>query len=540
MAEYDFIIVGAGSAGCVLANRLSESSANKVLLLEAGKKDSSPFIHMPAGLAKLVPTDTHNWFFFTEPQPQMNGRKLFWPRGKVLGGSSSINGMVYIRGHASDYDHWRQLGCRGWSYDDVLPYFKKSESSERGADDFHGGDGALNVTNKVMDHPMTKAFVEASVEAGYPRTDDFNGAQQEGATSYDFTIKDGKRQSTAVAFLRPAMKRANLTVETGALTNRVLVDGTKATGVEYTQGGTVKTASATREVISAGGAVNSPQLLLLSGIGPVADLRDVGVDVVHDLPGVGQNLQDHLDYTLRWECLQPITAFSAASPLGMPLTFLNWALRSKGWGASPPTPGGAFIKTSPDLEAPDIQLHYMNVAAVPHGLETEENQPYKGHGFQVHVCQLRPESTGSISLASSDPAAHPKIQPNYLSAQKDLDVMRAGFRRTREIMNQPAFDPYRGAELAPSAGVETDDEIDASIRAHGETIYHPVGSCKMGHDDLAVVDDELRVHGIQNLRVVDASVMPTLVGGNTNAPTIMIAEKASDMILGKQAISAAA
>ena len=442
--------------------------------------------------------------------------------------------MVYIRGHARDYDHWRQLGCRGWSFEDVLPYFKRSEASERGGDAYRGADGPLNVTNTVMNHPMTRAFIDAAVEAGYPKTDDFNGPQQEGVATYDFTIKNGRRQSTAVAFLRPALKRANLTVETGALTRRVLLDGTTATGVEYEQNGTVKTASATREVILCGGAINSPQLLLLSGIGPAAHLKDSGVDVAHALPGVGENLQDHLDVTLRWEATQPITAYSASRFPGNVTTLLNWRLRGKGWGAAAPTPGGAFLKTSPDLEMPDIQLHYMNAAAVPHGFERP-----RGHSFQVHFCQLRPESVGTISLASPDPHAHPRIQPNYLSSPKDVTVMRDGFNITRQIINQPAFAPFRGDEMTPGKGVETDDEIDAMIRENGETVYHPVGTCKMGHDDMAVVDDALRVHGLQHLRVVDASVMPTLIGGNTNAPSIMIAEKAADMILGKPALAAA-
>ena len=533
MADYDFIIVGAGSAGCVLANRLSADPGNRVLLLEAGKKDSSPLIHMPAGLAKLVPTDTHNWYFWTEPQEHLNGRNLFWPRGKVLGGSSSINGMVYIRGHASDYDHWRQLGCRGWSYEDVLPYFKRSETSERGADEFHGGDGPLNVTNQVMDHPMTKAFVKAAGETGLPETNDFNGAQQEGAASYDFTIKDGRRQSTAVAFLRPALDRPNLTVETGALTHRVLLDGKKAIGVEYSQNGEVKRADAAREIVLAGGAINSPQLLLLSGIGPGAELQGLGIGVEHDLPGVGQNLQDHLDVTLRWACTQPITLYRASKFPASAMTFLNWALRGKGAGANAPTPGGAFARTRPELDVPDVQLHYMNVAAIPHGLPAEGREPHDGDGFQIHVCQLRPESRGTVSLGSPDPAAHPKIQPNYLSTDKDHQVLRDGFRLVRTIANQPAFDAFRGEELSPNKGVETDDEIDALIRSEAETLYHPVGTCKMGHDDMAVVDDELKVRGVEGLRVVDASVMPTLIGGNTNAPTIMIAEKASDMMLGK-------
>ncbi|MFN3233554.1 MAG: GMC family oxidoreductase [Alphaproteobacteria bacterium] len=533
MAEYDFIIVGAGSAGCVLANRLSADPKNRVLLLEAGEKDSSPFIHMPAGLSQLVPKDDHNWYFWTEPQENLFGRELFWPRGKVLGGSSSINGMVYIRGHASDYDHWRQLGCRGWSFEDVLPYFKKSENRERGPDEFHGSGGELNVTSDVMDHPMTKAFVDASVEAGHARAEDFNGATQEGAATYDFNIKDGKRQSAAVAFLHPVMNRDNLTVETGALTTRVLFEDGRAVGVEYRHAQELKTASAGREVILSGGAINSPQLLLLSGIGPGEQLQHLGIPVVRELPGVGENLQDHLDVLLRWRSLQPISAFSVSRFPKNALTLLRWRLNQTGWGAGAPTPGGAFLRTRPDLERPDIQLHYMNVASAPHGLE-----PVKEHGFQVHVCQLRPESRGTISLSSPLPKDHPKIQPNYLSAPGDIDVLRDGVKIVRQLVAQPAFEPHRGEELWPGIEVDEDYEIDAAIRSSAETLYHPVGTCKMGQDDMAVVDDQLRVHGVPGLRVVDASVMPTLIGGNTNAPTIMIAEKAADMILGKAAPAA--
>ncbi len=526
MADYDFIIVGAGSAGCVLANRLSANPNNRVLLLEAGKKDSSPFIHMPAGLSQLVPKEDHNWYFWTEPQEHLFGRELFWPRGKVLGGSSSINGMVYIRGHASDYDHWRQLGCRGWSFEDVLPYFKKSETCERGSDDFHGADGELNVTSKVMDHPMTKAFVDASVQAGFKKADDFNGADQEGVNTYDFTIKDGKRQSAAVAFLHPVMNRENLTVETDALTTRVLFTEGKASGVEYRQGVELKTASADREVVLSGGAINSPQLLLLSGIGPGAQLQHLGIPIIKDLPGVGENLQDHLDVLLRWRSLQPISAYGASKFPNNALTLLRWRLASSGWGAAAPTPGGAFLKTRPELERPDIQLHQMNVASAPHGLE-----PPKEHGFQVHVCQLRPESRGTVSLSSPLPKDHPKIDPNYLSAPGDLEVLRDGLKIVRNIVNQSAFEPFRGEETWPGIEVDEDYEIDAAIRSSAETLYHPVGTCKMGHDEMAVVDDELRVHGVPGLRVVDASIMPTLIGGNTNAPAIMIAEKAADMML---------
>lgn len=532
MDSYDFIVVGAGSAGCVLANRLSADPANRVLLLEAGGKDSSPFIHMPLGLGQLVPKETYNWYFWTEPQAHLDGRSLFWPRGKVLGGSSSINGMVYIRGHASDYDHWRQLGCAGWSFEDVLPYFKRSEASERGETALRGGSGPLHVSKRTSDHEMLDKFVEAGIQAGFAETEDFNGEQQEGVGHYEATIKNGSRWSAAAAYLTPVLGRPNLQVLTNALTTRVLFEGRAATGIEYRQDGELRQAGAAREVILAGGAVNSPQLLLLSGVGPARELAEHGIAPVADLPGVGKNLQDHLDVILQWACTQPITAYKNIPAHRKLLTLAQWMIFKSGWGAHLPTPSGAFLKTRPELELPDIQLHYMNSMGAAHGFEMP-----KQHGFQVHVCQLRPESRGEITLGSPDPTAHPKIQPNYLSAPGDQDVVREGIKIVRGIINQPAFDDYRGEELWPGEGIEDDSKLHEAIRAAGQTIYHPVGTCKMGHDDMAVVDDQLRVRGIGGLRVVDASIMPTLIGGNTNAPTMMIAEKASDMILanGKQA-----
>lgn len=533
MSEYDFIVIGAGSAGCVLANRLSADPSNRVLLLEAGGKDASPFIHMPLGLGQLVPKETHNWYFWTEPQAQMGGRSLFWPRGKVLGGSSSINGMVYIRGHASDYDHWRQLGCAGWSFDDVLPYFKRSETSERGETALRGGSGPLYVSKRTSDHELLDVFVEAGVQAGYDETDDFNGEQQEGVGHFEATIKEGRRWSAAAAYLTPILGRPNLQVVTEALTTRVLFEGKAATGVEYRQGGEMHQAHAACEVVLAGGAVNSPQLLLLSGIGPAGELASHGITSVADLRGVGKNLQDHLDVTLQWACTQPITAYKNIPFHRKVMTLLQWAVFKSGWGAHMATPSGAFLKTRPELETPDIQLHYMNSMGAAHGFEMP-----KRHGFQIHVCQLRPESRGEITLASPDPDAHPKIQPNYLSAPGDLEVLRDGVKIVRRIVGQRAFDDYRGEEIWPGEGID-DDALDEAIRGVGETIYHPVGTCKMGHDDMAVVDDQLRVRGIGGLRVVDASIMPSLIGGNTNAPTMMIAEKAADMILADKKQAAA-
>jgi len=528
METYDYIIIGAGSAGCVLANRLSEDPAHKVLLLEAGDKDSSVMIHMPAGVAKLISTDSHNWYFETEGQPHMNNRRLFWPRGKVLGGSSSINGMIYIRGHARDYDQWRQLGLEGWSYADVLPYFKRSEGYEKGSDNYHGGEGPLGVTRGKSKNPLFKAFVEAGRQVGHPYTEDFNGAQQEGMGPYDMTIKNGERCSAAKGYLTPILNRPNLTVKVKAHTTRILFEGKRAVGAEFVQGGNRIQVRAEREVLLCGGAVNSPQLLLLSGIGKADYLKKFGIPVVADLPGVGENLQDHLDASLQYESAQPITLYSEMNPLNMLKTGLQFLLFRSGVGTSQGLESGAFLKTRPELEVPDIQLHFVIALMYDHARVKGDR-----HGFMAHVCQLRPESRGYVRLKSADPFAHPLIQPNYLATEGDRRVMRDGVKMTREIFAQKAFDPYRGPELWPGALVQTDAQIDAWVRERGETIYHPVGTAKMGTDNMAVVDAQLRVHGLEGLRVVDASVMPTLVGGNTNAPTIMIAEKASDMILGK-------
>ena len=527
-AGFDYIIVGAGSAGSVLANRLSANPEAKVLLLEAGEKDSSILIKMPSGVGQLLSHKSLNWCFETEGQPHMNNRRLFWPRGKTLGGSSSINGMIYIRGHARDYDLWRQMGCEGWSYADTLPYFRKSENYDAGADEYHGGDGPLRVQDPEWTSPTYQAFIDAGKQAGHAYTSDFNGAQQEGVGPYQHTIHNGERWSAARGYLRPIMDRQNLTIETGALTHRVLFEGSKAVGVEYGQRGEVFKAYASSEVILCGGAVNSPQTLLLSGIGDGDYLTKWGLNVVSDLKGVGQNLQDHLDYMVQFENKQPISAMKYAKFPANILTGMNYVFFNKGAGRSNHLESGGFLRTDPGLEIPDIQLHFVNAL-----MEDHARGKVDVHGFSVHVCQLRPESKGFIALKSLDPSAHPLIQPNYLAEEKDRIVMREGVRMTREICYQNAFDPYRGKEIYPGTDCQSDDEIDAAIRTRGETIYHPVGTCKMGVDAQAVVDTHCRVHGVENLRVVDASVMPTLIGGNTNAPTIMIAEKISDHILGK-------
>jgi choline dehydrogenase len=533
MSSFDYIIIGAGSAGCVLASRLSENPDNKVLLLEAGGKDSNFLIHMPAGVGKLIGTDLVNWYYYTEGQTNLNNRKLFWPRGKVLGGSSSINGMIYIRGHARDYDLWRQLGLEGWGFADVLPYFKRAEGNENGDSAFHGGKGPLGVSNARKTSVLFESFVEAGKQAGHPYTDDFNGPQQEGVGPYQTTIKNGKRCSAAAGYLVPALNRPNLKVEVNALTARILFDGRKAVGVEYIQNGERKTANASREIVLSGGAVNSPQTLLLSGIGDGEYLRKFGIDVVADLPGVGQNLQDHLDCTVINECKQPVTLHSQTNPLRMLLTGMQYTFFKTGVGTSQGLESGGFLKTRPELEVPDIQLHFVAAMMRDHARIKSDR-----HGFTVHVCQLRPESRGYIGLKSLDPAEHALIQPNYLAAETDRRVMRDGVRIVRNILAQRAMDPYRGPEFWPGADKQSDEEIDAWIRETAETIYHPVGTAKMGNDPMAVVDAKCRVRGIEGLRVVDASVMPTLVGGNTNAPTIMIAEKISDDMLGRPPLPA--
>ena len=514
--EFDFIIIGAGSAGCVLAGRLSENPNNRVLLLEAGGKDWHPFIHVPAGLAKLIHLERINWAYETEPQAELEGRRMYWPRGKVLGGSSSINAMCYCRGHRRDYDDWAAAGAAGWSFDEVLPYFIKAEDQENGASEYHGTGGPLSVQNLRHTNSLSSVFIDAAVQAGHPRTDDFNGSRQRGFGYYQVTQREGRRGSSAVAYLRPARKRANLTVKTHAQATRILLDGLRATGVEYRQGRETLAVSG-GHIILAGGAINSPQLLMLSGIGPADELRSHGIGVLHELPGVGGNLQDHLDVCTLVHCRQPIS-YDQQSEI---LAGLQYLLGRKGPASSNIAEAGGFVVSRHATDdRPDIQMHF-----VPAFLDDHGRNILPGHGMTIHACVLRPESRGTLTLRSPDPLAAPRLQPNYLEREYDRRLMVECARLSRKIFSQDAFRPYAGEELYPGAQAESDAELLDFIRRKAETIYHPIGTCKMGIDDLAVVDPKLNVHGLEALSVVDASVMPTLVSGNTNAPTIMIAEK---------------
>ncbi|WP_170596608.1 GMC family oxidoreductase [Ruegeria arenilitoris] len=534
--QFDYVIVGGGSAGCVLANRLSANPGTRVCLLEAGGGGNDILVRMPAAVVAMLPgrPKISNWAFETVPQPGLNGRTGYQPRGRALGGSSAINAMLYVRGQRQDYDGWADLGCEGWDWDSVLPYFKRSENNERGADDLHGADGPLQVTDQKEERPITRAFVEAAAQLQHKVTDDFNRGDNEGAGLYQVTqfhdpAKNGERCSAAAAYLFPVMDRPNLTVITGAQAREITFDGHRATGVIYRQGGkgVDLTVTAAREVLVCSGALKSPQLLQLSGIGDPEDLSPHGIAVRHALPGVGKNLQDHLDFILAYKTKDTDNfGIGAAGTVGLIKHLMRWRKTGVSMAATPFAEGAAFLKTSPDLDRPDIQLHFTIALVDDHARKL-----HLGYGFSCHICKLRPESRGTVSLHSADPFAAPAIDPAFLSDPRDLDTMIKGARMTREILEAPALAKYRHKEMFGTDTARTDADWEGHIRARADTIYHPVGTCKMGVDDMAVVDPQLRVRGLQGLRVVDASVMPTLVSGNTNAPTIMIAEKAADMIL---------
>ncbi|KVP18801.1 glucose-methanol-choline oxidoreductase [Burkholderia multivorans] len=534
MNQFDYIIVGGGSGGCVVAGRLSEDPDVSVCVLEAGGGGDSTVINVPAGAVAMIPTRLNNWAFDTVPQAGLGGRKGYQPRGKTLGGSSAINAMVYVRGHRSDYDHWASLGNEGWSYDDVLPYFRLSERNERFDDAWHGRDGPLWVSDLRTDNPFHARYLEAARQAGLPLTDDFNGAQQEGIGIYQVTQKHGERWSAARAYLLPHIgRRSNLTVETHAHVRRILLEGTRAVGIEVVQNGVVRVLHARREVILAAGALQTPQILMLSGIGPTQELARHGIQTVQHLPGVGRNLQDHPDFVFGYRTRSLDTmGMSPGGSLRMLREILRFRRERRGMLTSNFAEGGGFLKTRPGLDAPDIQLHFV-VALV----DNHARRMHPGHGLSCHVCLLRPRSRGSVTLRSNDPLAAPLIDPAFFDDPQDIEDMVAGFKITRRLMETPALAAWIKRDLFTSY-VKTDDDIRDALRQRTDTVYHPVGTCRMGTDDMAVVDPQLRVRGTQGLRIVDASVMPTLIGGNTNAPTIMIAEKAVDLIRGTSRVTA--
>jgi choline dehydrogenase len=530
METFDYVIVGAGSAGCVLADRLSEDGRDSVLLLEYGGSDRSLWIQMPSALSIPMNMERYDWRYWTEPEPHLDGRRLHTPRGKVLGGSSSINGMVYVRGNPLDFEHWQEQGASGWGYAHVLPYFRRAEAYAGGGDEYRGADGKLGTRRGALANPLHAAWLEAGRQAGYPFTADMNGFQQEGFGNMDMTVAAGRRCSAANAYLRPAMRRANLAVRTHALATRILFEGRRAVGVRYRRGASLHEVRVRREVIVSAGAINSPQLLKLSGVGPAQELAAFGIEVVHELVGVGENLQDHLELYFQVASREPVTLYAQMTPWRKALIGLRWLLAHDGLGATNHFETGGFIRSGPGVRYPDIQFHFLPVAVSYDGSSLARE-----HGFQAHVGPMRSQSQGWVRLKSAQPLDAPRILFNYMSRPEDWAQMRAGVRLTREIFAQPAFDRFRGREISPGAAVQSDGEIDAFIRARAESAFHPCGSCRMGagSDPRAVVDPQTRVIGLEGLRVVDASIMPSITTGNLNAPTIMLAEKAADHLRGR-------
>ncbi|MGJ8586574.1 MAG: choline dehydrogenase [Yoonia sp.] len=534
--QADYVIVGAGSAGCAIAYRLAEAG-KQVLIIEYGGSDAGPFIQMPAALSYPMNMSRYDWGLKSEPEPHLGGRQLVTPRGKVIGGSSSINGMIYVRGHACDYDHWAENGAHGWSYADVLPYFKRMEHWHDGG---HGGDpawrgtdGPLHVTRGPRKNPLTRAFVEAGRQAGYPVTDDYNGEQQEGFGPFDATIYKGKRWSAATAYLRPALKRPNCNI-TRALARRIVIEDGRAVGVEVSRGSKIEVIKANKEVVIAASSLNSPKLLMLSGIGPAAHLAEHGIEVVADRPGVGQNLQDHLELYIQQAATKPVSLFAHWNIRGKAKIGLEWLLWKTGLGSSNQFESAGFIRSKAGVKYPDIQYHFLPIAVSYDGKIAPE-----GHGFQAHVGPMRSQSRGQVTLRSADPNDPPKIEFNYMSHPQDWEDFRTCIRLTREIFAQPAFDEFRGHEIQPGDAAQSDAELDAVIREHAESAYHPCGTCKMGdaRDPMAVVDPETRVIGVEGLRVADSSIFPRVTNGNTNGPSIMVGEKAADHILQRQPLA---